>query len=250
MKKNVTVIIPAYNEEKTLEEVLGKIVSLQYVFQIIIVDDASLDKTAEIVQKFMKDDRILFLQKKRNEGKTAAIKTALSHVKGDIVVIQDADLEYNPEEIIHLCNPIWNNRADVVYGSRFLVRSESRVLYFYHYLANRTLTFISNFFTNKNMTDIETCYKAFRTELIINMPIISEGFGFEVEVTANICKTKSRIFETPISYYGRTYDEGKKINFKDGLLALFYLFRFNLFPSKDVKGYIKEVDEFIVKKEK
>src|SRR5690606_5555535 len=153
------------------------------------------------------DERLTYIKHEFNQGKTAAIKTALSHVEGEIVLIQDADLEYDPDEIVFVCEPIWNDKADVVYGSRFLVRKASRVLYFYHFLANKFLTFFSNLFTNKNMTDIETCYKAFRSPLLTNMPITSSGFGFEVEVTANIAKTNARIFETPISYYGRTYEE-------------------------------------------
>lgn len=240
--QQVSIIIPVYNEEKTLGEVLNKILDLSLNKQIIVVDDASDDRSYEVATNF-ENNQLQVIQKESNEGKTAAIKTALPHVTGDIVVIQDADLEYNPEEIMHLCKPIFEQKADVVYGSRFRIRQESRVLYFYHYLGNRFLTFLSNLFTNKNMTDIETCYKAFRSYLIKPMPITSSGFGFEVEVTANISKTEARIFETPISYYGRTYDEGKKITFVDGIYALFYILKFNIFTSSDVKQYLQEVNK-------
>lgn len=241
MKKNLTLIIPAYNEEATIKKVLEKVLSLDFVQQVIVVNDCSKDATEQEVLKIT-DERLHYIKHEKNQGKTAAIKTALSHVKGEIVLIQDADLEYDPDEIVFVCEPIWNDKADVVYGSRFLVRKASRVLYFYHYLANKFLTFFSNLFTNKNMTDIETCYKAFRTPLLVNMPITSSGFGFEVEVTANISKTNARIYETPISYYGRTYEEGKKISLKDGIAAIWYIIYFNL---KSNKKYIHFVNKFI-----
>lgn len=246
MQKNISIIIPAYNEEATIEEVLEKINSLSFVQQIILVNDFSSDNTLAIAEKFKSHCNILEIYShQKNAGKTAAIKTALAYIKGEITVIQDADLEYDPDEIIYLCEPIWNKRADVVYGSRFLVRKASRVLYFYHYLANKILTFICNLFTNKNMTDIETCYKAFRTSLIKEMPIASSGFGFEVEVTANISKTNARIYETPISYYGRTYAEGKKIKVSDGIAALWYIFKLNAFSSKEAKSYHKYINEYL-----
>jgi len=241
-KNQVSIVVPVYNEEKTLRKVINKLLELSLEKQIIIVDDASEDKSYEIASSF-DNGEIQLIRKDSNEGKTAAIKTALQHTKGEIIVIQDADMEYNPEEIEHLCKPILEKKADVVYGSRFRIRQESRVLYFYHYLGNRFLTFLSNLFTNKNMTDIETCYKAFRHYLIEPMPITSSGFGFEVEVTANISKTKARIFETPISYYGRTYEEGKKITFWDGVLALLYILRFNLFSTQDIKNYVEQANK-------
>lgn len=212
--------------------------------QVIVVDDCSQDDSYQIAKDF-DSDNIKVIQKENNEGKTAAIKTGLPHVTGDIIVIQDADMEYDPAEIEHLCKPILEDNADVVYGSRFRIRDASRVLYFYHYLGNRLLTFLSNLFTNKNMTDIETCYKAFRSYMLKPMPITSKGFGFEVEVTANISKTKARIFEVPISYYGRTYEEGKKITFIDGVHALWYILRFNIFTSGSVKRYVRKVDKML-----
>jgi len=225
VKKNLCLIIPAYNEQATIKQVLEKVLNLSFVEQVIVVNDCSKDKTEEEVKKIT-DNRLIFINHENNQGKTAAIKTALAYVTSEIVLIQDADLEYDPNEIVYLCEPIWANNADVVYGSRFLVRKASRVLYFYHFLANKFLTFLSNLLTNKNMTDIETCYKAFRSPILVNMPITSSGFGFEVEVTANISKTKARIFETPISYYGRTYDEGKKIGWKDGFRALYCILKY------------------------
>jgi glycosyltransferase involved in cell wall biosynthesis len=169
----------------------------------------------------------------RNRGKTEALRTGFALTRGGIVIVQDADLEYDPAEIPLVILPIVNDRADVVYGSRFLVRRATRVLYFYHYLGNKFLTLLSNALTNLNMTDIETGYKAFRGEIIRNMRITSRGFGFEVEVTAKVAKLGCAVYEVPISYYGRTYDEGKKIGLRDGLQALWLIVRFNLFCSLD-----------------
>jgi glycosyltransferase involved in cell wall biosynthesis len=167
----------------------------------------------------------------RNRGKTEALKTGFALTTGQIVIVQDADLEYDPAEIGDVIAPIVEGHADVVYGSRFLVRKASRVLYFYHYLANKGLTFLSNLCTNVNMTDVETCYKAFRGEIIRNMTITSSGFGFEIEVTAKVAKLGVAIYEVPISYHGRTYEQGKKIGMKDGIAALWYIFRFNFLCS-------------------
>ena len=241
MEKNVSIVIPVYNEEETLREVVDKVLSLPFVMEVVTVDDASVDSSPDILKSYT-DSRLKYIRLPYNQGKTAALKRAFSEVKGDIVVIQDADLEYNPEEIQHLCNPIWNNNADVVFGSRFLVRNESRVLYFYHYLGNRLITLFSNLLTNKNMTDIETCYKAFRRFIIAEMPISSQGFGFEVEVTSHICRTQARIFETPISYYGRTYEEGKKISYRDGVKAIWYILRYNLFSGSSIRNYVNLID--------
>jgi glycosyltransferase involved in cell wall biosynthesis len=167
----------------------------------------------------------------KNLGKTQALKSGIAVTQGEIVIVQDADLEYDPEEISGVIRPILDGHADVVFGSRFLVRRAARVLYFYHFLANKFLTFTSNILTNLNMTDIETGYKAFRGDIIRNMVIVSRGFGFEVEATAKVAKLDCAIYEVPISYYGRTYNEGKKIGLRDGLIALWLVFRFNLFCS-------------------
>ncbi len=240
----ISIVIPVYNEEKTVREVVTQVQSLSFNKEIILVDDGSTDATKNILDT-LKTDNVNVIRHQTNRGKTAALKSAFKAVQGDIIVIQDADLEYDAEEIEHLVKPIKNNRGDVVYGSRFLVRRASRVLYFYHYLANKFLTFLSNLFTNKNMTDIETCYKAFRRDLITEMPISSSGFGFEVETTAKISKTNARIYEVPISYYGRTYEEGKKINTLDGMLAFWYVLKYNIFTSSDTKVYIEKVNAYL-----
>jgi glycosyltransferase involved in cell wall biosynthesis len=175
--------------------------------------------------------QVRYTRHAKNAGKTEALKTGFALTKGDIVIVQDADLEYDPNEIPGVIQPIIDGHADVVYGSRFLVRKASRVLYFYHFVANKFLTFTSNMLTNLNMTDVETGYKAFRGDIVRKMTIVSSGFGFEIEVTAKIAKLKCAVYETPISYYGRTYEEGKKIGTLDGIIALWLILRFNLFCS-------------------
>ncbi len=230
----LSVVIPAFNEAKTLAQVVDKLMALDQLLEIIIVDDCSTDGTAEIANGIANvNDKVRTVRHARNSGKTEALKTGFALTLGSIVIIQDADLEYDPSEIPFVIQPILDGFADVVYGSRFLVRREARVLYFYHYLANRTLTFMSNLFTNLNMTDIETGYKAFRGEIIRNIVITSSGFGFEVEVTAKIAKIRCSIYEVPISYRGRTYDEGKKIGVIDGIQAIWLVARFNLFCSRN-----------------
>ena len=228
----LSVVIPVYNEERSLAEVVEKLKRIPQLLEIIVVDDCSTDRSAEVARSLGEaDSRVRLAQQKKNSGKTAALKTGFALTRGEIVIVQDADLEYDPEEIPLVIKPILDGHADVVFGSRFLVRRATRVLYFYHYIANKFLTFISNLFTNLNMTDIETGYKAFRGDIIRNMVIVSSGFGFEVEATAKVAKLGCPIYEVPISYYGRTYQEGKKIGVKDGLLALLLIFRFNLFCS-------------------
>ena len=229
----LSVVIPVYNEGETLEEVVHKVLALPCLKEVVIVDDCSSDKTSEVACKLAQTYRkVQTVRHSKNAGKTAALKTGFAHTQGEIVIVQDADLEYDPQEIPELIKPILEGRADVVFGSRFLVRRAARVLYFYHYLANKLLTFLSNTLTNLNMTDIETGYKAFRGDIIRNMVITSSGFGFEVEVTAKVAKLEAAIYEVPISYYGRTYREGKKIGIADGLIALWLVFRFNLFCSR------------------
>ena len=188
---------------------------------------------ANLVEEYSKTHsliRLIILQK--NRGKTEALKTGFAASTGDIVIVQDADLEYDPADIPSVIEPILSGKADVVYGSRFLVRKATRILYFRHYMANRFITFLSNLFTDVNFSDVETCYKAFRGEIIRNMIITSQRFGFEIEVTAKVAKLKCRIYEVPISYYGRTYEEGKKIGVKDGFSALYYILKYNVFTSK------------------
>jgi len=228
----LSVVIPVYNEADTLPQVLIRVLALPHLLEVVIVDDGSTDGSRAVANSFVnRDARVKVSTLPKNSGKTAALKLGFSMTRGDIVVVQDADLEYDPTEIPSLIQPILEGHADVVYGSRFLVRKAARVLYYYHFLANKFLTFLSNLMTNLNMTDIETGYKAFRGEIIRNMLITSSGFGFEVEVTAKIAKLKCAVYEIPISYYGRTYEQGKKIGFSDGVLALWLIFRFNLFCS-------------------
>ena len=245
MKKNLTVIMPVYNEEATVERIIAAISALPFVHELIVVDDASTDATPGVLAR-LNMDNLKILTHPENAGKTAAIKTALASVTGEITIIQDADLEYDPEEIEFLCNPVWEGSADIVYGSRFMVRKASRVIYFYHYLGNRTITFLSNLLTNKNMTDIETCYKVFRSFLLTDMPISSTRFGFEVEVTAKVSKTSARIYEAPISYYGRTYEQGKKISYTDGVAALWYILRYNLFVGSETRRYVERCNRRLV----
>lgn len=241
--RELSVIVPAYNEADTILEVLSQLASLDCVKEIIVVDDGSQDDTQAKVRGF-NSPLVKLIEMPANEGKTAAVRRGIAEVQGEITIIQDADLEYDPSEIPAVIEPILAQRADVVYGSRFLVRKTARVLYFYHYLANKGLTFLSNSLTNLNMTDIETCYKAFRTPLLKDLPLTSHGFGMEVEITAMISKTKARIYEVPISYYGRTYEEGKKVGFTDGLMALWYIIKFNIFSrwSGRTKAYIEKVN--------
>ncbi len=228
----LSVIVPAFNEERTLNRVVEKLLSIPNLLEIIIVDDCSTDNTLLIAERLQQSyAKVKVLKHNRNQGKTAALKTGFAAATGDIIVIQDADLEYDPAEIPDLIEPIVAGVADVVYGSRFLVRKAARVLYYYHFLANKFLTFLSNLFTNVNMTDVETGYKAFRREIIQNMILSANGFGFEIEVTAKIAKLGCIIYEVPISYYGRTYEEGKKIGFLDGLQACWLILRYNLFCS-------------------
>lgn len=229
----LSVVIPVYNEERTLAKVIEKLLKVPYLLEIIIIDDCSTDRTAIIANNFTAaNENIKYVKQPSNLGKTAALKAGFALTKGEVVIVQDADLEYDPADITEVILPIIEGYADVVYGSRFMVKRAARVLYFYHYLANKGLTFISNVLTNLNMTDIETCYKAFRGNIIRNLIITSSGFGFEVEVTAKVAKLNCAFYEVPISYYGRTYEEGKKITYRDGVAALYYIVRFNLFCSK------------------
>lgn len=228
----LSVVVPVYNEEETLRSVLQKLLTVANLLEIIIVDDGSTDRTGEIASRFSKDHpQARLLTQEKNQGKTAAVRLGISATQGEIVVIQDADSEYDASEIGHLVQPIADGVADAVYGSRFLVRRAARVLYFNHYVANRVLTFVSNLLTNVNLSDVETGYKAFRGDVIRNMILTSSGFGFEIEVTAKLAKLGCAMYEVPISYYGRTYEQGKKIGTADALAALWFIFKYNLFCS-------------------
>lgn len=228
----LSVVIPSYNERQTLPLIVEKLLVLPQLLEIVIVDDCSSDGSDEVARNLASvHPQVQFARHQKNSGKTEALKTGFKLTTGSIVIIQDADLEYDPEEIPQVIQPILEGHADVVYGSRFLVRKASRVLYFYHFVANKFLTFLSNMLTNLNMTDVETGYKAFRGDIIRKMTIVSSGFGFEIEVTAKVAKLKCAVYETPISYYGRTYEEGKKIGMMDGVVAMWLILRFNLFCS-------------------
>jgi len=229
----LSVIVPAFNEEATLLAVIQRVLSIPHLHEVVIVDDCSTDKTGDIAEELARlyPNKVKAIRRSVNGGKTEALKTGFAASSGEVVIVQDADLEYDPTEIQDVIAPILERRADVVYGSRFLVRRAARVLYFYHYLANKGLTFLSNLFTNVNLTDVETGYKAFRGDIIRKMKITSSGFGFEIEVTAKVAKLRCAMYEVPISYHGRTYEEGKKIGIVDGIAALWYILRFNLLCS-------------------
>ena len=226
----LTLVIPAFNEARTIGTVLDRVFSfLPGVHEVLVIDDGSTDDTPDVVQQYSAHEpRVRLFRHKSNQGKTAALRTGFAAATGSSVVVQDADLEYDPREIPHLIAPIEEGKADVCLGSRFLVRRAGRVLYYRHFLANKFLTFVNNVLTDLNITDVETGYKACRTEIARNMTIESSGFGFEIEFVAKCKKIGARIYEVPISYYGRTYEEGKKIGLKDGLDALWYSIKFNL----------------------
>lgn len=232
-EKCLSVVVPVFNEEKTLATIVQKLVLLPRLLEIVVVDDCSTDKTPQILEDLrVEHPELIVTRHEKNKGKTEALKTGFRLTRGDIVIVQDADLEYDPGEIPEVIAPIVEGKADVVFGSRFLVRKAARAVYFYHYLGNKLLTFLSNLATNINLTDVETCYKAFRGEIIRNLRINSGGFGFEIEVTAKVAKLRCAIYEVPISYYGRTYEEGKKITAWDGVAAVYYILRYNLLCSK------------------
>lgn len=223
----LSVIMPVYNERTTIREIVAAVRAVPILKEIIIVDDCSTDGTREILRELAGDDLRIVLQE-RNQGKGAALRTGFSQVSGDIVIIQDADLEYNPADYPRLIQPILDGRADVVFGSRFSGGDYRRVLFFWHMVGNKFLTLLSNMFTNLNLTDMETCYKAFTRQVLEQLSVEEERFGFEPEITAKIAKLGVRIYEVGISYAGRSYREGKKINWKDGVSALRCIFKYNL----------------------
>lgn len=234
-KKDViklSVVIPCYNEEKTLERCVERVLKISDEFlhlEIIIIDDCSTDGSLSIARGLEnKDSRIIVIQQDKNQGKGAALRTGFRKATGDFIAIQDADLEYNPTDLLRLLEPLVSNDADVVFGSRFLPYGPHRVLFFWHYLGNRFLTLISNMFTNLNLTDIEVCYKVFRREVLQKINLEENRFGFEPEITAKVARMGCRIYEVGISYYGRTYEEGKKIGWKDGFSALWCILKYNL----------------------
>ena len=225
----VSVVMPVYNEVATIKEIVARVQAVTLEKDIIIVDDGSTDGTREQLEQISQSyDNLRVIYHDRNQGKGAALRTGFETVTGDIVIIQDADLEYDPREYPVLLEPILDGRADVVYGSRFL-GGPHRVLFFWHYVGNRFLTLLSNALTNLNLTDMETCYKVFKREVLDKIKIRSNRFGFEPEFTAKIAKNGFRIYETPISYSGRTYAEGKKIGWPDGVKAMFAILWFRLF---------------------
>ena len=236
MHEKLSVVIPAYNEAATIHLILDKVLKVELIskleLEIIIVDDCSKDGTIEVIQKYITQTQtnvISLYRHEKNQGKGAALHTGISMATGNYVIIQDADLEYDPNEYNLLLKPLIDGVADVVYGSRFMGGNPHRILFFWHSIGNKFLTFLSNMMTNLNLTDMETCYKLFKKEVIQSLKLKEKRFGFEPEVTAKIAKIKGiRIYEVGISYYGRTFEEGKKIGWKDGFRALYCILRYGL----------------------
>ena len=225
----LSVVIPVYNEEATVLQLVRKVQEVDLEKEIILVDDYSTDGTREILRELEKEDGIRVFYHSFNQGKGAALRTGFQQVRGEITIIQDADMEYDPQEYHKLIRPILDGKADVVYGSRFIGETH-RVHLFWHYVGNTFLTLLSNMFTNLNLTDMETCYKVFKAEIIKQINVKENRFGFEPEITAKIAKIKGiRIYEVGISYSGRTYEEGKKINWRDGVAAIYCILKYNLF---------------------
>ena len=223
----LSIVIPIYNERETLETLIAKVNSVDYEKEIILIDDFSTDGTREILKKYENKENFQVLYHDHNQGKGAALRTGFSNVNGDIIIIQDADLEYNPADYGTLIEPILDGRADVVYGSRFL-GGPHRVLFFWHSIGNMVLTTFSNMLTNINLTDMETGYKVFTKKVNDTLTFKCDRFGFEPEFTAKVAKNNFRIYEVPISYNGRDYSEGKKITWKDGVAAIWYIIKFKL----------------------
>jgi len=230
-RRCLSVIIPCYNEQGTIASLIALVQSSPWVQEIIVVDDGSQDKSREILEA-ISDPQVRVIMHSVNQGKGAALRTGFSHATSDFVIVQDADLEYDPSEYPLVLEPLLDDRADVVFGSRFLSGRPHRVLYFWHSLGNRFLTLMSNMFTDLNLTDMETCYKCFRREVIQSIDIEEDRFGFEPEITAKLAKLRLRIYEVGISYSGRTYDEGKKIGWRDGVRAIYCIVRYSKVGDK------------------